>query len=334
MLYRRLGDTDLDVSVICFGPMRSAARDPGDDDTSRNGELALRRALDVGVNFLHSSYEYRTRWMMERVLRDHPLRSEIHHVIKLPVPDAADQDRFDPGKFRMRIEEALRDLHAERISVLQWIWRSDPNIDERRLPLLGRILDDVVATFEQMRDDGKVGHLLTFPYTVKCGRAAMETGRFGGLVNHFNLLETEFGDLFDELHRRGMCFLPFRPLYQGILTDERANRSALPDGDRCATAQYDPAYARLDLLKREFADEIGDSMTGFALRFALAHPAVTSVILGLNRVDQVDSTIRALDHPIPGAEILSRVRRITPDALPDPPHAREFAKTGRGNRAS
>ena len=106
MKYRRLGGTDLDVSVICLGPMRAAAKEPGNDEKSRLGEAALRAALDAGVNFIHSSYEYGTRWMMNRVLADHPKRSELHHVIKLPVPDFADGDRFDAGKFRLRVEEA------------------------------------------------------------------------------------------------------------------------------------------------------------------------------------------------------------------------------------
>ena len=157
MQYRRLGGTDLEVSVICLGPMRSAAKEPSDDEKSHAGELALRRALDAGVNFIHSSYGYGTRWMISRALKDHPKRAELHHVIKVPVPDFKDGDRFDPAKFRLRIDEALRDLHAERISVLQWIWCSPPNTDERRVPLLNRVLDEVMAVFEQMRDAGKVG---------------------------------------------------------------------------------------------------------------------------------------------------------------------------------
>ena len=72
MKYRTLGGTDLKVSVICLGPMRAAAREPGNDEKSQAGERALRDALDAGVNFLHSSYEYGTRWMMGRALKDHP----------------------------------------------------------------------------------------------------------------------------------------------------------------------------------------------------------------------------------------------------------------------
>lgn len=57
MQLRRFGNTDLEVSPICFGPMRFASRDGSDDDVSRHGRRALERALERGVNFLHSSYE-------------------------------------------------------------------------------------------------------------------------------------------------------------------------------------------------------------------------------------------------------------------------------------
>jgi len=94
MMYRKLGGTNLEISVICLGPMRWAAKESGDDDKAKAGEMALRRALDAGVNFLHSSYEYGTRWMMGRVLKGHPKRGELHHIIKVPVPDF---NRFQHG---------------------------------------------------------------------------------------------------------------------------------------------------------------------------------------------------------------------------------------------
>jgi aryl-alcohol dehydrogenase-like predicted oxidoreductase len=114
MKYRRLGGTDLDVSVVCLGPMRAAAKEPGTDEKSSAGELALRRPLDLGVNFLHSSYEYGTRWMMGRVLKDHPKRAELHHIIKVLVPDFTDGDRFDPAKFRLRPDGFRRSSRPHR----------------------------------------------------------------------------------------------------------------------------------------------------------------------------------------------------------------------------
>jgi aryl-alcohol dehydrogenase-like predicted oxidoreductase len=307
MEYRRLSGTDLDVSVICLGPMRAAAKEPGNDETSRAGERALRRALDVGVNVLHSSYEYGTRWMMSRVLKDHPQRAEIHHIIKVPVPDFTDGDRFDPAKFRLRIEEALRDLHAERIAVLQWMWRADPNTDARRLPLLTRILDEVGAAFEKLHDEGKAGYLFTFPYTVACAQAAVDTGKFAGLLAYYNLAELEMADLFGGLERRHMGFIAIRPLYEGILTDERATPAA---GDRFADPQYAPALAKRRKIAEAFRSEIGTSMTAFALRVALAEPVVASLVVGLNRPEQVDGILKALDRPLLSREVVRRVREL------------------------
>jgi len=307
MKHRRLGGTDLDVSVICLGPMRAAAKAPGHDEKSSAGERALRRALDLGVNFLHSSYEYGTGWMMSRVLKDHPKRADIHHVIKVPVPDFTDGDRFDEAKFRLRIEEALRDLHAERIAVVQWMWRSDPNDDERRLPLLGRILDDVVAAFAKMRDEGKAGYLFTFPYTVPCARAAVATGKFAGLLAYYNLAEMEMADLFGDLERQGMGFIAIRPLYEGILTDERATPR---EGDRFADPRYAPALAARRRIADAFRHEIGESMTAFAVRFALAEPVVASCVVGLNRPEQVDGIATAIEGPCPSRVVVRRAQAL------------------------
>ena len=45
--------------------------------------------------------------------------------------------------------------------------------------------------FETLRDEGKVGYLRTFPYTVACGQAAIENGRLTGLIAYYILAEME-----------------------------------------------------------------------------------------------------------------------------------------------
>ena len=103
MASRKFGNTDLEVSEICFGPMRFSAKESGSDERSETGKRALHRALERGVNFIHSSYEYGTRWAVGEVLKDHPGRQDIHHIIKVPVPDFDDGGRFDVAKFRLRV---------------------------------------------------------------------------------------------------------------------------------------------------------------------------------------------------------------------------------------
>ncbi len=309
MQYRKFGQTDLEVSTICFGPMRFAAKSPGADEKSEAGQRALERALERGVNFIHSSYEYGTRWAMSEVLRRHPKRHELHHIIKVPVPDFEDGDRFDAGKFRHRVEEALRDLHTDRIAVIQHLQRSKPNSDEQRIPGIDAVHDEMREIFEKLKEEGKVGHLTTFPYTPGFARRALETGDFSGLVAYYNLIEMEMSEFFADMEERGEGFFCIRPFMAGLLTSERAERNSLSDGDRFNDSKWDTAYERLGLIASKFSGEI-DSWTAFSIRVALAHPIVASLVVGLNSVEQVDSVIDAAEAAQVDHALYSRVLEI------------------------
>ena len=292
MHYRKFGNTDLEVSEICFGPMRFAATEQGEDELSATGKRALERALERGVNFIHSSYEYGTRWAVGQVLKNHPQRAAVHHIIKVPVPDFDDGGAFDAAKFRLRVEEALRDLHAERIAVLQHLQRARPNEDAHRIPQVPRVCDAMLETFEKLQDEGKVGYLTTFPYSPGFAAEALKTGAFSGMVAYYNPIEMEMAEYFPGMEEKGRGFFCIRPFMGGLLTDRRAQRSRLPQADRCHQESWDAAYARMALLQEAFGAQV-ESWTSFAVRFALIHPIVTSLIVGLNTPAQVDEVLDA-----------------------------------------
>jgi len=60
--------------------MRFSAKSSSDDEKSQAGKRALERALERGVNFIHSSYEYGTRWAVGKVLKNHPRRGELQTI--------------------------------------------------------------------------------------------------------------------------------------------------------------------------------------------------------------------------------------------------------------
>ena len=312
MDYRRIKGTDLDVSVLCFGPMRSAAKDGSDNEVSRGGARALEAALAAGVNFLHSSYEYGTRWMMNEVLRDHPKRHDVHHVIKLPVPDWDDDGAFNEAKFRMRVEEALSELATDRIAVLQWMWRARPNDDEHRLPVLANAVEELTSVFEKMRDEGKVGYLMTLPYTVPAARAALDTGAFSGLISFYNPIEMEMTEFFPEMEANNQGFLCIRPLFQSILTDNRTSWDEVPAGHYLERVrkEFPDAFQQRQAIAKAFEDEIDGSMTRFALRFPLFSPNVASLITGLNTEAQVENAVSALDGVTQRPDLVEKAQKL------------------------
>lgn len=305
MNYRKFGDTDLEVSEICFGPMRFAEKEPGSDPRSSAGQRALERALERGVNFIHSSYEYGTRWSLDSVLREHPKRHELHHIIKVPVPDFDDNGRFEAAKFRLRIEEALTDLHTDRIAVVQHLQRYKPNTDEARIANIAAVHEQLGETFARLREEGKVGYLTTFPYTPGFAEPALATGDFSGMVGYYNIIEMEMAEFFPAMETRNQGFFCIRPFMAGLLTDQRADRSRLEAGDRLVDASNDAAYERLALLESSLNLQV-ESWTAFAVKFALIHPLVTSLIVGLNTPEQVDQVIAAANGQCPDRDLWNK----------------------------
>ena len=299
MRYRRFGSSDLEVSVVTFGSMRFVKGKSADAD-ERTGKRALAAALDGGVTTIHSSYEYGTRWALTDILRDHPKRHELHHVIKVTVPDFSDAG-FDAAKFRGQVEDALRDLHAERIAVVQHLQRGVSNDiiygeegDGPRIAAMPQVNQALLEVFQQLRQEGKVGWLATFPYTPGFAAAAIGTGAFHGMVAYFNLLETEMVPLLDTMRERGIGYFTMRPFMQGLISDKRAGDVRLPPGDSARRRAWEAYYPRYARLQEELDAEVG-SWSELAIRFALADPVMCSVILSMNTPEQVAQVLAAAD---------------------------------------
>lgn len=301
---RSLHGTDLDVSVICYGPMRGA-QSPDDPNVPIH-QLAMRTAIDRGVNFIHSSYEYGVRWMMHDVLKEHPMRHDLLHVIKAPVPDWDDED-FSVAKLEHIIDEALRDLCTDRIALVQWMWRCRPHDEAHRLPLLDRIHDTVVEAFERLRDKGKVGHLACFPYFPDSAAAAMENPSQQVLIAYYNPLEMEMSPIIDKLAADGRGFLAIRPLYEGVLTRRYQSQADLPPAHRLSKEKYVEAFRARDRLISEIAMAAED-MTRFAIRFPLMSAHCASVIVGLNSEAQVNEICDYADAVLPDPETVAAVK--------------------------
>lgn len=301
MKYRRYGNTDLSVSEICYGTMRYASKSGEMDERSKAGARALEEAVDSGVNFIHSSFEYGTRWLTGDVLGKHPKRHELHHIIKINVPDWG-EPAFDKRKFRGQIEDALRELNTDKIAVVQHLHRGTlerelgycAEGEPKRLSEYEEVTEPLKEEFSRLQEEGKVGHLASFPYTVGYGRKVVESQEFSGLVAYFNALETEMVDLFPTMESSGMGFIGIRPFAAGLLTDKRVNRNELAEDDRMRDSQFDRFYDQLAELRKEISQE-PESWTIFALRFAVSDPRIASTVVGINTPEQLRAAVEAVE---------------------------------------
>lgn len=303
MQYRRYGNTDLLVSEICFGTMRYVAKDGGSDEEARTASRALHEAIDAGINLIHSSHEYGTRWLTGRALRGHPKRHDLHHIVKINCPDWG-EETFSAASFRKQVEDALVELGSEQLAVVQHLHRGllprelgyCEAGEPRRLQEFDSTTEAVTEEFEKLRSEGKVRYLASFPHTVGYAARAVESGKFSGMVAYFNALETEMFDLFDAMQESEMGFICIRPLAGGVLTDKRADRSRLPESDRMRGDRWERWYDQLDELKGAL-NYSPSSWTEFALHFAIADRRVTSAVIGINSPEQLHEVLRMYESP-------------------------------------
>jgi aryl-alcohol dehydrogenase-like predicted oxidoreductase len=249
---------------------------------------------------------------MDRVLKDYAGKDDLHHVIKVVVPDRGDGRIFSPDKFRLQVEEALRELHTERISIVQWLFLdTDAEQDEQVfLPELPSIIEQVKTTFEDLKSAGKVGHLYAMARTPKLLDGMLSTNIFEGAVERYNLLNMRMAEKFDYMKEKKLGLIPIEPLRAGLLTDKRQNRSMLPKDDRFCDSKFDADYSKLSRITEVLKNEIGDSLTAFSLRFHFATPIIPCVAVSLNTVEQVDEICDAIEAPFPAESTIEKALEI------------------------
>ena len=112
--------------------------------------------------------------------------------------------------------------------------------------------------------------------------------------------------------RHGMGIMVWSPLAQGLLTGRirKGQRTALP---RAAIFGHMRDERRLDAVEQiiPLAEKAGLPMTHLAMAFAIAHPGVTSAIIGPRTMEQLDDLLAGVDVTL-ADEILDRIDEIVP----------------------
>ncbi|MBX3154679.1 MAG: hypothetical protein KF773_01680 [Deltaproteobacteria bacterium] len=197
------------LSPLAFGSMRLHERDLGDE-----AWLALfDEARELGVTTLHSSSEYESHPRFVALLRRwRP--SGVQHIVKLAEPHFGDV-AFDRARLVAKVDAYLAELGAERLDVVQWMWRGDLKDEPGRLAGLDAQAGALAEAFAALRAAGKIGAVAPFPYTPGFADAAIEAGCFDGLAVYLNPLEREMLPQIERCAARGLGVVAIRPLCAG-----------------------------------------------------------------------------------------------------------------------
>jgi voltage-dependent potassium channel beta subunit len=312
--HRRLGRSGLRVSEISLGSWLTLGSSV---DREATREL-VHRAFDLGIDFFDSADVYANGAGEEALgyaLRGIP-RPAVVIATKafFPMSERPNDRGLSRKHLFESVEGSLRRLGSDYIDLHQ-CHRMDPSTP----------LEETVCAYEDLIRQGKILYWGVSEWgpgeVVDACRIADLRSAYRPISNQpqYSILRRQIeAQVLPTCEREGLGQLVFSPLAQGVLTGKYSG-GALPAGTRAADTfrnQFMRAYlepaslARVDAL-RPLAAELGLSLAQLALAWCLRSPAVSSVIVGATRAEQLEDNAKASGVAIP-PEIAARIDAIAP----------------------
>ena len=346
MNYKKLGNTDLDVSTICLGTMTW-----GEQNTQNEGFEQMDFALGEGVNFWDTAELYpippkkntygKTEEIIGNWFEKTKKRNEVILATKIAGPGL---DWIRDGEYQYNkknitdaVNQSLKRLKTDFIDLYQLHW------PERKTNYFGRLgyvhkeqdknwndFEDILKIFEDLIKDGKIRYIGISNETAWGLSKFLEISKIKNLPrmmsvqNPYNLLNRTYEVSLAEISIREQSgLLAYSPLAFGYLTGKYRN-GQLPDKSRMKLiGKYFPRYQTETGKKAteqyyNIAKKYKLDFAQMSLKFCELQPFVTSVIIGATTMDQLKTDIESVNVDL-NEEILkeiNEIQKINPNPCP------------------
>jgi aryl-alcohol dehydrogenase-like predicted oxidoreductase len=309
MQYRSLGRTGIQVSPYALGAMMFGAPpgNPDHDDAVR----IIHKALDAGINFVDTADRYsegESEEIVGKALKGRRDRVVLATKVNGPMGDDPNQRGNSRRWIMTEVESSLRRLQTDYIDLYQ-IHRPDPDTD----------IEETLSALSDLIHSGKVRVIgsSTMPASdiVEAQWVAERRGlaRFRTEQPPYSILNRGIeAEVLPVVQRYGMGALVWSPLAKGMLTG-RIRRDQETDLRRAARFTSFRDESRLDAVEKliPLAAEAGLPITHLAIAFAIAHPGVTSAIIGPRTMEQLDDLLAGVDVRL-SDDLLDHIDEIVP----------------------
>jgi aryl-alcohol dehydrogenase-like predicted oxidoreductase len=341
MEYRRLGDSDVQVSLIGLGTMTW-----GEQNNEQEAHAQIDYALDHGVNLIDTAEMYpvppraETQGSTERYIgtwlaQHRSAREKIVLATKIAGPARQPHNprhiRGEGNQFdRKNLEEALNDslkrLQTDYVDLYQLHWpdRSTMTFGRPSYPWVDDAytvpIEETLSVLGEFVKAGKVRHIGVSNETpwgvAQFLRAAEKLGlpRIVSIQNPYSLLNRTYeAGLSEYAHRDNIGLLAYSPLAFGWLSGKYEG-GARPAGARISLFERFARYSKPQAIEAttryvELAKRHGMSPAQFALAFVNSRPFVTSNLIGATSLDQLKENIGSADVKL-SADVLAEIDKL------------------------
>jgi aryl-alcohol dehydrogenase-like predicted oxidoreductase len=302
----RFGMTDMETSVLGLGTNNFGVR----LDFSQTRDV-VHAALDAGINFYDSADSYgegESERFLGRLLKDR--RSEVVIATKFGWGEGPGDGVAHGARKAVHaaLEASLRRLGTDYVD-LYYYHRPDGVTP----------IGETIAALDELIDAGTVRYAacsnVTSAEVLSAQQAAAEGGwrGFAAVQNEYSLLRLASADVLEVCRERGLAFVPFRPLAQGLLSGKYRPGHAFPEGSRLLSRPEAVQPSDLDGVQRldAYARQRGHTLLELAVSSLVCTPGVGSVIAGAMTPDQVRANVAAASWMLLEGE-LTEIRESVP----------------------
>lgn len=292
MEYRKIGNTDLEVSILGFGAS-PLGNEFGAIDAVE-GERAVHFAIDHGINYFDVA-PYYGRTLAESRLGN-ALKGRREKIVLATKCCRYDLDGFDfsAGRVAADVEASLGRLKTDYVDLLQI---HDIEFGDRR-----QIIEETIPAAREAQRSGKARYIGVTGFPPAMLRDVAAQGRVDAILSYarYNLMVTDLDDVlrpFCQAQHIGL--INASPLHMRVLTDEGA-----PEWHP-APAEVKQAGSKVAAVCRESGFRVAD----IALRFCLEYPYVASTLVGMSKQRHVEQNLKAMELEFP-AGLLQKIQTV------------------------
>ena len=342
MEYRKLGRTDIEVSVICLGTMSY-----GEQNSEKEAHEQLDYSVDQGINFIDTAEMYaippkqetcgKTEEIIGTWLTKQKKRDKIIIATKVAGPGmdyVRGGSRLSHQQIINAVETSLKRLQTEYIDLYQVHW------PERKSNYFGRLgyeysndmgitIEETYKAMDQLVKDGKVR------YIGISNETPWGTNEYLKLSEKYNLskivsIQNPYS-LLNRIYEVGLAeisqhehvgLLAYSPLGFGVLTgkylDETPKDSRLGLYGDWFTRYSDESTIEAVRKYVALARDHGMSPTELSLAFVNTRPFVTSNIIGATKMDQLKENIKSIEIKLTDQVIeqIEEIHKSNPNPAP------------------
>lgn len=275
----------LQVSVVGLGCNNFGGR----LDEART-KAVVDAALDAGINFFDTADIYggtKSEEFLGRALGAR--RKDIVLATKFGMKVDETRNGGRPEYVAQACEDSLKRLGTNHIDLYQY------HTPDETVPIA-----DTLGAMQELVRAGKVREIGCSNFSPEqlqeASRAAGSGPRFVSVQNEYSLLhrDPEKGVL-SACDSLGLAFIPYFPLFSGLLTGKYRKGHALPQGTRIQEGSPRLEEKNLDIVEKlvAFAESKGHTLVELAFSYLLIRPEVASVIAGATSAEQIDTNAMA-----------------------------------------